>query len=203
MNPFTWRVLKAMILKVSPSLFLFGQYFLFWLMTVMADDESDLATPSITHHRPLVYHYQDAHIALETFPRSAPVQATLVPQASLQPAQPADPKRKENPATASAETTVVTKRVKIKGSGSCGRIRTADFDELTHSIIEETISIYHAQIGTVEPFPERTDDRDTVKQAWVEVCTSRNLWVELKEDIFKLVHHFWGLSMFHIGYYTL
>lgn len=127
---------------------------------------------------------------LETFPRSAPVQATLVPQASIQPAQPADPKRKENPSTASAETTVVTKRIKIEGSGSRGRIRTANFDELTRSIIEETISIYRAQIGAVEPFPERTDDRDTVKQAWVEVCTSRNLRVELEEDIFKLVCHF-------------
>jgi len=159
------------------------------ILTVMADDEYDLSTPSVTHRRPLVYRYQDAHAALETFPRSAPVQATLVPQASLQPAQPADPKRKENPPTASAETTVVTKRIKIEGSGSRGRIRTADFDELTRSIIEETISIYRAQIGAVEPFPERTEDRDTVKQAWVEVCTGRNLRVELEEDIFKLVRH--------------
>jgi len=142
------------------------------ILTVMADDESDLSTPSITHRRPLIYRYQDAHTALETFPRSAPAQATLVPQASLQPAQPADPKRKENPPTASAETTVVTKQIKIEGSSSRGRIRTADFDELTRSIIDETISIYRAQIGAVEPFPERTDDRDTVKQAWIKVCTS-------------------------------
>jgi hypothetical protein len=96
-------------------------------------------------------------------------------------------KRKESPTTTSAETTVVTKRIKVEGSGSRGRIRTADFDELTWSIIEESISIYRAQIGSVEPFPERTDDRDTVKQAWLEVCTGRNLRVELEEDIFKLV----------------
>lgn len=87
----------------------------------------------------------------------------------------------------STETTVVTKKIKAEGSGSRGRIRQADFDELTRSIIEETISIYRAQIGSVEPFPERADDRDTVKQAWLEVCTSRNLRVELEEDIFKLV----------------
>ena len=49
------------------------------------------------------------------------------------------------------------------------------------------ISIYRAQIGGVEPFPERADDRDSVKQAWLEVCTSRSLRVELEEDIFKLV----------------
>jgi hypothetical protein len=131
------------------------------------------------------------------------VQATLIPQASLKPAQPADRKRKENPPTASAETAVVTKQIKVEGSGSRGRIRAADFDELTRSIIEEMISIYHAQIGTVEPFPECTDDRDTVKQAWVEVCTGRNLRVELEEDIFKLVSQFRGFFMFHIGYSTL
>jgi hypothetical protein len=96
-------------------------------------------------------------------------------------------KLKETPTTTCAETTIVTKKVKAEGSGSRGRVRQADFDELTRSIIEETISIYRAQIGSVEPFPERTDDRDTVKQAWLEVCTSRNLRVELEEDMFKLV----------------
>jgi len=171
------------------------------ILTFIVDDEFDLSTPSITHRKPLVYRYQDAP-ALETYPRGPPVQATLVPQASLKPAQPEDHKRKENPPTASAETTVVTKRIKVEGSGSRGRIRTADFDELTRSIIEETISIYRAQIGAVEPFPERTDDRDTVKQAWVEVCTGRNLRVELEEDIFKLVSQFRGFFMFHIGYST-
>ena len=82
---------------------------------------------------------------------------------------------------------VLIKRVKVEGSGSCGRIRTADFDELTRSIIEEVILIYRVQIGGVEPFPERADDHDSVKQAWLEVCTSRSLRVELEEDIFKLV----------------
>ena len=119
-----------------------------------------------------LYHYldSDAHPAPETKQKETP-----------------ERKRKETPATTSTETTVVTKKIKVEGSGSRGRIRTADFDELTRSIIEETIAIYRAQISSVEPFPERTDDRDTVKQAWLEVCTGRNLRVELEEDIFKLV----------------
>ena len=49
------------------------------------------------------------------------------------------------------------------------------------------ISIYHAQISSVELFPEHADDHDTVKQAWLEICKSRNLQVELEEDIFRLV----------------
>lgn len=113
------------------------------------------------------------------------VEAQAAPERTQK--EPPERKRKETPATTSAETTVVTKKIKAEGSGSRGRIRQADFDELTRSVIEETISIYRAQIGSVEPFPERADDHDTVKQAWLEVCTSRNLRVELEEGIFKLI----------------
>ena len=67
-------------------------------------------------------------------------------------------KQKETPTTTSTETTVVTKSIKLEGSGSHGCVRTADFNELAQSIIEETISIYRAQIGGVDPFPERTED---------------------------------------------
>ena len=99
----------------------------------------------------------------------------------------AESKCKETPTTTSAETTIVTKRIKIEGSGSHGCVWTSNFDKLRQSIIEETISIYCAQIGGVEPFPECSDDRDTVKQAWIEVCTGQNVKVDLEEDIFKLV----------------
>ena len=91
------------------------------------------------------------------------------------------------PTTTSVETTIITKIIKIEGSGSCGRVWTSDFDELRQSIIKETISIYCAQIGGVKPFPERSDDHDTVKQAWIEVCTGQKVKVDLEEDIFKLV----------------
>jgi hypothetical protein len=96
-------------------------------------------------------------------------------------------KRKEIPATTAPETTVITKSLKVEGSGSRGRVRAADFDELTRSITEETISIYRAQIASVEPFPERADDRDIVKQAWLEVCAGRNLKVDIEEGAFKFV----------------
>ena len=107
-------------------------------------------------------------------------------------------KRKEPPTTTSSDTTVVTKRIKVEGSGSRGRVRTANFDDLTRSIVEETISIYRAQICSVEPFPERTDDLDTIKQAWLEVCSGRSLRIELEEDIYKLVSgavHFKSFSL--------
>jgi hypothetical protein len=109
-------------------------------------------------------HYPDAHPAPETVT-----------------------KRKEPPTTTSAETTVVTKKIKVEGSGSRGRIRTADFGVLERSLIEETISIYCAQIGGVDPFPECSDDRDTVKQAWLEVCTGRNVEVDIADDMYKYV----------------
>ena len=120
------------------------------------------------------------------------------PQAEWKQKETHEKKRKETPATTSAQTesTVVTKKIKLEGTGSRGRVRTGDFDELTRSIIEETISIYRAQIGGVEPFPERTDDRDTVRQAWLEVCTGRNIRVESKEDMFKLVSDYSNSLLF-------
>ena len=106
------------------------------------------------------------------------------PDLDLHPAP--ENKRKEMPPTTTAETTVVTKRIKVDGSSSHGCVRTADFNELAWSVIEKTISIYRAQIGSVEPFPECADDCDTVKQAWLEVCTGRNLQVELEDDYLRI-----------------
>ena len=129
---------------------------------------------------PATIAYGDSEESLHLYPDVQPAPPPI-------PKETHERKRKESPASTSIETTVVTKKIKGEGSGSRGRIRQADFDELTRSIIEETISIYRAQIGSVEPFPERAEDCDTVKQAWLEVCTSRNVRVELEEDIFKLV----------------
>ena len=39
-------------------------------------------------------------------------------------------KQKETLTTTLSETMVFTKKIKVEGSSSCGRIRTADFDEL-------------------------------------------------------------------------
>ena len=148
--------------------------FLLILTLAVSDGGSNPLAPTPLTYRDseesLVHYYPDTQVAPEPTRK-----------------EPHERKRKETPVTASTETIVVTKKIKTEGSGYRGRIRQADFDELTRSIIEETISIYRAQIGSVEPFPDRADDRDTVKQAWLEVCTSRNLRVELEEDIFKLV----------------
>ena len=71
--------------------------------------------------------------------------------------------------------------------GSRGRVRASDFDDLSKSLIEGTISIYKAKLSTKHPFPERTEDREAVKESWIEVCCERNVQVDLEEDVFKLV----------------
>lgn len=95
--------------------------------------------------------------------------------------------RKDCPATPAPSTTVVTKRPKTESSGSRRRVRVADFDELSKSLLEETISIYRAQIGGVQPYPDRLEDRDTATGAWVESCNARGVRVEFDEDMLKLV----------------
>ena len=141
------------------------------LTIAVSDGESKLSNTSApAATRESLYHYPDAQLAPAPTRKETP-----------------ERKWKDAPPTTSTETTVITKRIKTEGSGSRGHLRQADFDELTWSLIEETISIYRTQISSLESFPERADDRDTVKQAWVEVCTSRNVRLELEEDIFKLV----------------
>ena len=150
-----------------------------FLILAVSDGESNLnASESAPTGTTIKYH--DSEESLYHYPDEQPAPKPSQKETS-------ERKWKETPTTTSTESTVVTKKIKAEGSGSRGRIFQADFNELTCSIIEETISIYCAQIGSVEPFPERANDRDAVKQAWLEVCKSQNLQVELEEDIFKWV----------------
>ena len=58
---------------------------------------------------------------------------------------------------------------------------------MTKSVVEEAISIYRAQIGAVEPYPDRVEDREAVVAAWVEACNGRGIRIEFDQDIMKLV----------------
>jgi hypothetical protein len=156
--------------------------FIYLINTIAVSDSGLQPSTPATHHHGLAEPLHHVHRAPETKQKEI-----------------SERKQKEIPETMSNETTIVTKSVKVEGSGSRGRVRSVDFSELTCSIIEETISIYRAQIASVEPFPERTDDRDTVKQAWLEVCTARNVRVELEEDIFKFV----SLSRYFLLFVTM
>jgi hypothetical protein len=107
--------------------------------------------------------------------------------------------RKSPPRTTSVETTTILKRPKTDSAGSRGCTRVSDFDDLTRSLADETISIYQAQITAVQPWPSTAENWESVSQGWVEVCTSRNVRIELDDEIFKAVRisfHFL-LSIFH------
>lgn len=95
--------------------------------------------------------------------------------------------RKSPPHTASADTTVTIKRPKTDTSGSRGRTRISDFDDLTKSLTEEAISIYQAQIVAVLPWPSTAENWESISQVWIEVCGSRNVRIELDDEIFKVV----------------
>ena len=150
----------------------------------------------MAYPKPVVYKYPDAHPNLKAFPRSESThvskQAELVCLFQLVTVRflilltflllKAD-----CPATPAPSTTVVTIRPKTESSGSRGRARVADFDELSKSLLEESISIYRAQIGGVQPYPDRLEDRDTATGAWLESCNVRGVRVEFDKDMLKLV----------------
>lgn len=95
--------------------------------------------------------------------------------------------RKTPPSTTSPDTTVTIKRPKTDTAGSRGRTRISDFDDLTKSLTEETISIFQAQIVAVQPWPSTAETWESISQGWKEVCTSRNVRIELDDEIFKVV----------------
>lgn len=96
--------------------------------------------------------------------------------------------RKTPPTTISADTAVVVKKQKTTSTGqSKHRIRVGDFDQLTKSLTEDCIAIYRAQIGAVQPFPVKTDNLQAIQLAWVEVCTNRDLQIDLNDSVFKAV----------------
>ena len=95
--------------------------------------------------------------------------------------------RKSPPCTTSEDTSVIIKRPKTDTAGSRGRTRLSDFDDLTKSLVDETISIYQAQIVAVQPWPSTAENWESISQGWIEVCTSRNVRIELDDEIFKVV----------------
>jgi hypothetical protein len=95
--------------------------------------------------------------------------------------------RKSPPRTTSEETAVTIKRPKTDTAGSRGRTRISDFDDLTKSLADETISIYQAQIVAVQPWPTTSENWESVTQAWIEVCTSRSVRIDLDDEILKVV----------------
>jgi hypothetical protein len=95
--------------------------------------------------------------------------------------------RKSPPLTTSEETSVIIKRPKIDTAGSRGRTRISDFDDLTKSLLEETISIYQAQIIAVQPWPSTSENWEYISQAWIEVCSSRKVQIDLDDEIYKFV----------------
>ena len=103
--------------------------------------------------------------------------------------------RKSPPCTTSKETTVTIKWPKTNTAGSWGRTQISDFDNLTKSLADETISIYQAQIVAVQPWPSTAKNWESISQAWIEVCASRNVRVELDDEIFKVVSTFTFFSI--------
>ena len=97
--------------------------------------------------------------------------------------------------TTSEEMTMTIKWPKTDTAGSRGCTQILDFDNLTKSLADETISIYQAQIVAVQPWPSTAENWELISQALIEVCASRNVRVELDDEIFKVVSTFTFFSI--------
>ncbi|EDR03011.1 uncharacterized protein LACBIDRAFT_307860 [Laccaria bicolor S238N-H82] len=157
-----------------------------------SDDEFGTHTAGVEYPEPTRHVYPNAHPALKNFPKSSlsPPAITHRPKLNSTQSKVSTPNpriRKEPPTTPAAETTVIIKRPKSEFSGTRGRVRASDFDDVTKSVVEEAISIYRAQIGAVEPYPDRVEDREAAVAAWVEACNGQGIRIEFDHDIMKLI----------------
>ena len=87
------------------------------------------------------------------------------------------------------------KQPKTNTAGSWGHTRISDFNDLTKSLADETISIYQAQIVAIQPWPSTAENWELISQAWIEVCASRNVHVKLDDEIFEVVSTFTFFSI--------
>ena len=56
--------------------------------------------------------------------------------------------------------------------------RASDFDDLSKSLIEGTITTYKAKLCAKHPFPERSD-REAVKESWIDVYYKQKVQVKM------------------------
>ena len=96
--------------------------------------------------------------------------------------------QKSPPPRPDADTTVVTKSAHTGSTGSRGRVHVADFDMLSKGLLEDAIGMYHVDITTWNPFPNRLEDCDLAFSRFTKACLERNLSMEFEEDHLKLVH---------------
>ncbi|KAF8874589.1 hypothetical protein BD779DRAFT_1450823, partial [Infundibulicybe gibba] len=138
--------------------------------------------------QPITYIYPNAHPDLEQFPRSASTSLDS-PSAATSHSDSSLGVRKSPPPTPSPSSTIITKKIKTETVGSRGRVRASDFDDLSKAVLEDAIVDYRAQVCTVEPYPDRLQDRDWAAKVWVKACEERNVRIEFDEDILKLVYY--------------
>jgi hypothetical protein len=133
---------------------------------------------------PTRYYYLNAHPDLEQFLSHGHI---------LNDHQPSDLEptslgiRKSPPPRADADTMTVTKSAHTGTAGSRGRVRIADFDDLSKGLLEDAIGMYHVNINTLNPFPSRLEDRDSAFSKFTRACSEGKVSMDFKEDHLKVV----------------
>jgi hypothetical protein len=95
--------------------------------------------------------------------------------------------RKSPPPRADADTVTVIKSARTGTAGSRGRVRVADFDDLSKGLLEDAIGMYRADINTLNPFPSRLEDRDSAFSKFTRACSEGKVSMDFEEDHLKVV----------------
>ncbi|RDB18461.1 hypothetical protein Hypma_000275 [Hypsizygus marmoreus] len=148
--------------------------------TEQSDDEEFTGVDHIVNYQePRHYVYPNAHSELESFPRSG-LSASPDGHSTLG-------IRKSPPPTMSVASTITIKKPKVETTGSRGRVRASDFDDLSKTVLEDAIAEYRARICTQDPYPDRIRDREWGTSVWVAACAARGVQIEFEESALKLI----------------
>lgn len=162
----------------------------------VSDDEFSTHLPANMYLAPTKIYYPNAHPDLCGFHQTSkspaeresvpPMQARSAPSSTLGVC-------KSPPVTTSFKTSRVVKSVKVTTGGTQGHIWTSDFDELTKAVLKDTITVYKGHLFTNGAFLEHAEEYDLAVKSFVFVCKTRNIQMEIDDDLMKLVCLFYPL----------
>ncbi|KAI0696363.1 hypothetical protein BC835DRAFT_1230411, partial [Cytidiella melzeri] len=91
--------------------------------------------------------------------------------------------------TTELETTVVVKKAKLTltGTGSRGRIQSADVNGPGKPVVDNTCTTFRAFIATQMSFPDNAQEVQAIAAAWRQACQKAGIVIDFVEDIRLLV----------------
>lgn len=103
------------------------------------------------------------------------------------PNSPTSRRRRSRSPLTTRDASHVTKRRRVQGSGTRGRLRMQDFKSLVRSVLKDAIGHYRTRLSTEDPYPADTTQEQWAKAAWVKACQNKGVDIPVEEEIIGMI----------------